>query len=81
MATTIAAHHLKLYDLRTQFHLQRSEATDFFPEWQVVGAALSDREKAALDRVRHNYLYLLEYPVIESIVKMGDAPSFGLYAG
>lgn len=70
MATTIAAHHLKLHDLRTQFNLQRSTAADFFPEWQVAGVALSNREKATLDRVRHNYLYLLEYPVIESIVKM-----------
>jgi hypothetical protein len=70
MATTIAAHHLKLHDLRTQFNLHRSTAADFFQEWQVAGAALSDREKDILDRVRHNYLYLLEYPVIESIVKM-----------
>lgn len=70
MATTIAAHHLKLHDLRTQFNLQRSTAADFFPEWQFAGETLSDRDKASLDRVRHNYLYLLEYPVIESIVKM-----------
>jgi hypothetical protein len=70
MATTIAAHHLKLHDLRTQFNLQRSAAVDFFQEWQVAGVALSDQEKDMLDRVRHNYLYLLEYPVIESIVKM-----------
>jgi hypothetical protein len=70
MATTIAAHHLKLHDLRTQFNLHRSTAADFFREWQVTGIALSDREKDMLDRVRHNYLYLLEYPVIENIVKM-----------
>lgn len=70
MATTIAAHHLKLHDLRTQFNLHRSTAADFFREWQMAGIALSDREKDTLDRVRHNYLYLLEYPVIESIVKM-----------
>ncbi len=70
MATTIAAHHLKLHDLRTQFNLHRSTAGDFFREWQVAGVALSDQEKDILDRVRHNYLYLLEYPVIESIVKM-----------
>jgi hypothetical protein len=70
MATTIAAHHLKLHDLRTKFNLQRSTAADFFPEWQIVEGTLSDGDKAALDRVRHNYLYLLEYPVIESIVKM-----------
>jgi hypothetical protein len=70
MATTIAAHHLKLHDLRTQFNLHRSTAVGFFGEWQVAGVPLSDRETDILDRVRHNYLYLLEYPVIESIVKM-----------
>jgi hypothetical protein len=31
---------------------------------------LTDEEKSALDRVQRNYLYLLEYPVMESIVKM-----------
>ncbi len=31
---------------------------------------LTDGERQALDRVRRNYLYLLEYPVMESIVKM-----------
>lgn len=67
---TLADHNLKLHDLRTQFNLQKSAAVDFFREWQIPGEPLTDEEKSALDRVQRNYLYLLEYPVMESIVKM-----------
>jgi len=69
-ATTIAAHALKLHDLKTRFNLQKAETADFFVEWLDQGALLSEPERVALDRLKRNYLYLLEYPVMESIVKM-----------
>jgi hypothetical protein len=67
---TIAAHTLKLQDLKTRFNLQKTEAEDFFGEWLEEGLPLNEVERTTLDRVKRNYLYLLEYPVMESIVKM-----------
>lgn len=69
-AQTIAAHTLKLHDLKTRFNLQQSQAEDFFSEWLADAVPLPASDCAVLDRVRRNYLYLLEYPVLESIVKM-----------
>jgi hypothetical protein len=69
-AKTIAAHTLKLHDLKERFHLQRSEDENFFLEWLDVAEPLSEAERFSLDRLKRNYLYLLEYPVMESIVKM-----------
>jgi hypothetical protein len=67
---TIAPHTLKLHDLKTRFNLQKSEAADFFVEWRDGHVLLSEAERVAIDRLKRNYLYLLEYPVMESIVKM-----------
>jgi hypothetical protein len=50
--------------------MYRSEAADFFLEWRDTSAILNDSDCATLDRLRRNYLYLLEYPVMKSIVKM-----------
>ena len=69
-AKTIAPHTLKLHDLKTRFNLQKSEATDFFVEWRDQNRLLTEAEHGALDRLKRNYLYLLECPVMESIVKM-----------
>ena len=46
------------------------EDESFFPEWVEGLATVTESEKLALDRIKRNYLYLLEYPVMESIVKM-----------
>lgn len=70
MAQTLAARTLKLADLRAKFGLQRTEAADFFLEWQEGLMALTAIEQQAVDRIKANYLYLLEYPVLEIIVKM-----------
>jgi hypothetical protein len=53
-----------------KFNLQRVEEESFFSEWLNDLPQLNQAEKQALDRVKRNYLYLLEYPVMESIVKM-----------
>lgn len=66
----IAARSIKLHDLKERFNLQRRDDEAFFPEWRENLPALTESEKQALDRVKHNYLYLLDYPVMESIVKM-----------
>lgn len=70
MVRTIAARNVKLYDLKVKFGLQRVHDESFFREWLDNLPELTDVEKQALDRLQRNYLYLLEYPVMESIVKM-----------
>ena len=70
VAKTIAPHTLKLHDLKTRFKLQKSEAADFFLEWRGQSVVLTESEHRVLDRLKRNYLYLLEYPAMESIVKM-----------
>lgn len=70
VAKTIAPHTLTLHDLETRFKLQKSEAADFFLEWRGQSVMLTESEHRVLDRLKRNYLYLLEYPAMESIVKM-----------
>jgi len=70
MAQTIAARNVKLHDLKARFGLQRVDTEPFFREWLDDLPELADGERQALDRLKRNYLYLLEYPVMESIVKM-----------
>ncbi|NJR62824.1 MAG: restriction endonuclease subunit R [Cyanobacteria bacterium CRU_2_1] len=73
MAQTIAARNVKLHDLKAKFGLQRVDAEAFFREWLDDLPELTLEERQALDRLKRNYLYLLEYPVMESmesIVKM-----------
>lgn len=57
-------------DLRDKFGLTRTDEAAFFPEWETDLPELSVAEQRRLDEVRSHYLYLLEYPVLESIVKM-----------
>ncbi len=70
MTQTIAARKIKLHDLKTRFGLQQVQEEAFFPEWLNDLPELTGAERQILDRIKRNYLYLLEYPVMESIVKM-----------
>ncbi len=70
MASTIAARKIKLHDLKTKFGLRLVQDESLFSEWAEALPDVSQLEKSALDRIKRNYLYLLEYPVMESIVKM-----------
>ncbi len=70
MTQAIAARKIKRPDLKTKFGLQLVQEESFFPEWQNNLPEISSVEQQALDRIKRNYLYLLEYPVMESIVKM-----------
>ena len=69
MTQTIAARKIKLHDLKTRFGLQQVQDDSFFLEWTEDLPEVSDSERFALNRIKRNYLYLLEYPVMESIVK------------
>ncbi len=70
MVQSKPAKSVKLADLRLQFGLQRTEAEDFFREWLEQLPELTASQRQRLDQVRRQYLYLLEYPVLEGIVKM-----------
>jgi hypothetical protein len=67
---TIAARNVKLHDLKSKFGLERVEDDSFFSEWSENLPELSESDRQSLDHTKRNYLYLLEYPVMESIVKM-----------
>jgi hypothetical protein len=70
MTPAIAARNIKLHDLKAKFGLQQVEDEQFFPEWLHELPELTLPERQTLDRVKRNYRYLLDYPVMESIVKM-----------
>ncbi|MBT9317516.1 type I restriction endonuclease [Leptothoe spongobia] len=70
MVQSIPARRVKLSDLKDMFGLQWNEAEDFFTEWFGGFPELTTEDLKALDRVKANYRYLLEYPIMESIVKM-----------
>ena len=70
MVQSIPALKVKLSDLKDRFGLRWTEADDFFTDWLGNFPALTAEEIKALDRVKANYRYLLEYPIMESIVKM-----------
>jgi hypothetical protein len=70
MAQTIQASELTLHDVKEKFNLQQVEDEQFFREWETDLPELTDAEKQWLDRVKANFLYLVEYPMHEEIVKM-----------
>lgn len=70
MREAIAARTVKLYDLKSKFGLERIEDDSFFSEWLENLPELTETERQSLDHTKRNYIYLLEYPVMESIVKM-----------
>lgn len=70
MTQAIAARDVRLYDLKARFGLQLVHDEAFFSAWFTNLPSLTAVEQQSLDRIKRNYLYLLEYPVMESIVKM-----------
>lgn len=69
MAQTIQARNLTLHDVKVKFDLRLASDDQFFREWRDE-LPLTDLEKRSLDQVKADYLYLAEYPMLESIVKM-----------
>lgn len=70
MVQTIQAQNLILHDIKEKFGLKLAEDMQFFREWLDDLPALTDLEERSLDQVKADYLYLAEYPIPESIVKM-----------
>ncbi|MEO1146362.1 MAG: type I restriction endonuclease [Cyanobacteria bacterium J06638_22] len=71
MVQAIPATDVTLRILKQHLHLQPANDAQFFTEWQTKTPPLSDIEQRSLDRVKHNYLDLLEDPpILENSVKM-----------
>lgn len=70
MVQTIQARNLTLHDVKVKFGLRLAEDDQFFGEWRDELPELTDLEKRSLDQVKVDYIYLAEYPMLESIVKM-----------
>lgn len=71
MAQAIAAKDLTLKELKQNFGLQISKDSAFFPEWLESFTSLSEEERRLLDRVKANFLELMEdSPMLGNTVKM-----------
>lgn len=71
MVQVIQAQNVTLAYLREKFGLQKSVNEDFFTEWFDNLPEITDIEKQYLDRVKTNYLSLLENaPLLEDAVKL-----------
>ncbi len=71
MTTTLPATEVTLRTLKQTLNLQPATDTQFFSEWQQQLPPISQIEQHALDRVKGNFLDLLEDPpALENSVKM-----------
>ncbi len=71
MATTLPAREVTLHILKQILNLQPAPDVQFFSEWQGETADISQIEQHSVDRVKGNYLDLIEDPpVLENSVKM-----------
>ncbi len=71
MAQAIAAKDVTLRELKQNFGLRISQESAFFYEWLDSLTILSEEDKRLLDRVKANFLELMEDPpMLENTVKM-----------
>ncbi|MCT7961002.1 restriction endonuclease subunit R [Laspinema sp. D1] len=71
MIQTIPANQITLRILKEQMGLKLSQNPQFFPEWREPYPPLSDIEQQTLERVKANFLALMEDPpMLENTVKM-----------
>jgi predicted type IV restriction endonuclease len=71
MVQAIPATQITLRELKQAFGLQQVQAPTFFPEWSEAHDALSETEQQLLDRVKANFMELMEDPpMLENSVKM-----------
>ncbi|MBU6187452.1 MAG: type I restriction endonuclease [Synechococcales bacterium] len=71
MVQGIAAKDVTLRKLRQNFGIQISQNPAFFPEWLESFTSLNEGEYRLLDRVKTNFLELMEDPpILENTVKM-----------
>lgn len=72
MVQAIPATEVTLRGLKQVFGLRRSQDPSFFQEWAEDSIALNEAERLLLDRVKSNFLELMEDPpMLENGVKMG----------
>ena len=71
MVQTIAAQEVTLRELKQGLGLKHSQEPEFFPEWSEIHPPLIEAEKLVLDRVKANFVELMEDPpMLENSVKM-----------
>lgn len=71
MSQAIAAKDVTLKELKQNFELQMSQDPTFFTEWLEAFTPLSKEDHRLLDRVKANFLELMEDPpMLENTVKM-----------
>ncbi|MBW4689794.1 MAG: restriction endonuclease subunit R [Komarekiella atlantica HA4396-MV6] len=71
MVQVIQAQNITLAYLKKKFALSKSENEQFFTEWFDYLPTISELEKQYLDRVKINYLSVLENaPLLEEVVKL-----------
>jgi predicted type IV restriction endonuclease len=71
MVQTIPATQITLRELKQTFGLQQVQDPTFFPEWLEGHTALTEMEQKFLDRVKDNFVELMEDPpMLENSVKM-----------
>ncbi len=71
MVQVIQAQNVTLAYLKQKFALSQSEDEQFFTEWFEDLSTLSDLERQCLDKVKTNYLNVLENaPLLSEAVKM-----------
>lgn len=70
MAQTIPAEKVTLFELEQNFGLQLINDNQFFEEWQLSLAELTDIEKQRLERVKAIYSNLARRSVLENTIKM-----------
>ena len=71
MVQVIAAKDITLRELKQNFGLQMAVEPTFFAEWLEGFANLNEEERHLLDRVKANFLELMEDPpMLENTVKM-----------
>lgn len=71
MSQAIAAKDITLKELKQNFGLQMSQNPAFFTEWSEAFTPLSEEDRHLLNRVKANFLELMEDPpMLENTVKM-----------
>lgn len=71
MSQTTLATEVTLRQLKQAFGLQLATDPAFFGEWREVDTTVTENEKVVLDRVKDNFLHLMEDPpLLENTVKL-----------
>lgn len=70
MAETLQANRITLVQLTEDFGLVADTAGTAFPEWQASMPELTARENETVEEIKHEYLHLARYDLLEPVVKL-----------